>query len=412
MTAEHPVTAAGELPSAQAAEVQAHVIACDSCRRVSAELRSISRDLGRWEIEDAPETLTAPAMPRAAESGAVLPPWVRWRPAFVVSLTGVGVVAALVAGSYTTMSPKPALVTAPMVRASEQAGRSPYGGGREAGASQSPAPPERLTEGMKSSLDYPSRLSTSGAPIARPGEQAAQSPVPDGPSIARTAGLRLTTTDFDKTRSGVERTVAQMGGWFRQLDVSGSQGQARALTASVMAPASRLDDLMSAIKALGAAVEESKQAEDVSEQIVDVQARLSNARNTERRLLDLLQQRTGKLREVLEAEQQIGRVREEIERLDAQRQNLRRRVDYARLSLDVHEELQPRIDLGPKPVASLFNDAFQRGLSDGLSSFLDFALFVAGLAPVLLVWSVVLVVPVFLLVRDHRRRKPRRPAGD
>jgi VIT1/CCC1 family predicted Fe2+/Mn2+ transporter len=220
-----------------------------------------------------------------------------------------------------------------------------------------------------------------------------------------TARLRLRTVDFDKARTDVERAVTQSGGWFRQLDVSGSQGQARALTANVMAPAARLDEVLAAIKAVGTVIDESKQAEDVSDQIVDVQARLSNARNTERRLVDLLRQRTGKLSEVLEAEQQIGRVREEIERLDAQRQNLQRRVTYAALRLEVREDLPPRVDLGPKPVSSMFNEAFQSGLSQGLTSLLGVALFVVGFLPVLLVWSVVLAWPVFLLVRDYRRRR-------
>ena len=220
-----------------------------------------------------------------------------------------------------------------------------------------------------------------------------------------TARVRITTVEFDKARAGVERAVTEIGGWFRQLDASGSQGQARALRATVMAPAARLDDVLAAVKALGTLIDESKQAEDVSDQIVDVQARLSNARNTEQRLVDLLRQRTGKLSEVLEAEQQIGRVRGEIERLDAQRQRLERRVTYAALTLEVREELPPRVDLGPKPVASMFNEAFQSGLTQGLTSLLGFALFVVGFLPMLLVWSVVLAWPVFLLVRDYRRRR-------
>ena len=76
----------------------------------------------------------------------------------------------------------------------------------------------------------------------------------------------------------------------------------------------------------------------MTEQVVDVEARLSNARNTEKRLVDLLQKRTGDLADVLAAEREIARVREEIERFDAQRKNLERRVTYATLNLEVTEE--------------------------------------------------------------------------
>ena len=80
-----------------------------------------------------------------------------------------------------------------------------------------------------------------------------------------------------------------MGGSVR-CTVSRS-GQARALTAAVQFPAARLDAGLAALKPLGMIVEESLKGEDVTEQIVDVEARLSNARNTEKRLLDLLQKR-------------------------------------------------------------------------------------------------------------------------
>ncbi len=53
----------------------------------------------------------------------------------------------------------------------------------------------------------------------------------------------------------------------------------------------------------------------------------------------------------------------------------------------------------------MFNEAFQSGLTQGLTSLLGFALFVVGFLPMLLVWSVVLAWPVFLLVRDYRRRR-------
>ena len=412
MTSEHPLTAEelmefldGELPAAQAAEVQAHVTSCDSCRRMSVELRGISRDLQRWDVERVPATLTAPAMPVDRARRVSPAAWFRWRQVLALSLSGA-VVLVVLSGSFSKM-----YYMSPVVAPSTQA----VAPATEAGGPMSPPPPYdgpedrtafsgRLTEEEKPTLEQ-ERLSANvsagqASPVGR-----APSRRPDSPSIAMTARVRITTVEFDKARAGVERAVTEIGGWFRQLDASGSQGQARALRATVMAPAARLDDVLAAVKALGTLIDESKQAEDVSDQVVDVQARLSNARNTEQRLVDLLRQRTGKLSEVLEAEQQIGRVRGEIERLDAQQQRLERRVTYAALTLEVREELPPRVDLGPKPVASMFNEAFQSGLTQGLTSLLGFALFVVGFLPMLLVWSVVLAWPVFLLVRDYRRRR-------
>ena len=46
----------GELPLERAAAVQAHVVGCDGCQRLSGELRGVSRDHGAWQVEDAPAT--------------------------------------------------------------------------------------------------------------------------------------------------------------------------------------------------------------------------------------------------------------------------------------------------------------------------------------------------------------------
>ena len=50
----------GELTVEQAAAVQAHVAACIGCQRLSAELRAVSRDLARWQVEGPPATFEAP----------------------------------------------------------------------------------------------------------------------------------------------------------------------------------------------------------------------------------------------------------------------------------------------------------------------------------------------------------------
>ena len=222
------------------------------------------------------------------------------------------------------------------------------------------------------------------------------------PAIARVASLRLLTRDFEATRSAVERIVAEMDGWFSQVSVSRS-GQARALTAAVQFPAARLDAGLAALKPLGMIVEESLKGEDVTAQLVDVEARLSNARNTEKRLLDLLQRCTGALEDVLAAEREMARVREEIERFDAQRKSLDRRVTYATVNLVVLEETPATLNLGPRPVPGRFRDAFVTGVTEAVEMALGLTLLLLRFAPTLILWVAVLAWPVLLLVRRSRR---------
>ena len=125
----------------------------------------------------------------------------------------------------------------------------------------------------------------------------------------------------------------------------------------------------------------------MTEQIVDVEARLSNARNTEKRLLDLLQRRTGALEDVLAAEREIARVREEIERFDAQRKSLDRRVTYATLNLVVMEETPATLNLGPRPVPGRFRDAFVTGVTEAVEMALGLTLLLLRFAPTMMLYG-------------------------
>ena len=375
--ADHPVSPEdlmayldGELPHAQAAVVQAHVAGCDGCQRSSGELRGVSRDMSRWQVEDPPATFTAPWPPLGRQEK--VPSRFGWLLKPSVALVAVGAVVAVVLPfTYNNMSTQPVQMMAL---------------GRPAAPATEAGTPVAAVAGRIS-------LPLGGA----------QPTI--GPSIARTARLRLSSRDFEGTRRAVERIAGDLGGWFSRMDVS-RVGEARSLTAALQVPAARLDAALAALKPLGIVLDESQKGEDVTEQIVDVDARLSNARNTEKRLVDLLQRRTGELEHVLAAEREISRVREEIERFDAQRKNLDRRVTYATLTVEVIEEIQASINLGPRPVPGRFRDALVTGLTEAMDSALGLALLVIRLAPTLLLWAAVLFFPVRALVRRSRRLNP------
>ncbi len=77
--AEHPLSPEelmayldGELQSERAAVVQAHVVGCDVCQRLSGELRGVSRDMAQWQVEDAPATLKAPSPPARSRDDPAL----------------------------------------------------------------------------------------------------------------------------------------------------------------------------------------------------------------------------------------------------------------------------------------------------------------------------------------------------
>ena len=128
--------------------------------------------------------------------------------------------------------------------------------------------------------------------------------------IVRSARLTILTKDFDGSRARIETIARESQGYLDQLTAQGEVGSGRTLSATLRLPSGRTETALVELRKLGKVREESQNSSDVTSQYVDLQARLTNARNTEQRLTDLLRERTGKLPEVVEVEREISRVRE------------------------------------------------------------------------------------------------------
>jgi hypothetical protein len=222
--------------------------------------------------------------------------------------------------------------------------------------------------------------------------------------IIRTATLTIITREFDSARSAIDRVVQEAGGFFGGMTVTGAPGEPRLLHGTLRVPVDRLDSVLAVLKQLGHVADESQQGNDVTERARDLGARLSNARAAEKRLVNLLSARTGDLADVLAAEREITRVREQIEQLDAERQGLEQQVTYARLTVRINEQRQAALTAGPSPLSWQFRDALLEGIGAALESAVGAGLFVVRVLPSLALWVLILVPPAVLIRRRYRRR--------
>jgi hypothetical protein len=210
--------------------------------------------------------------------------------------------------------------------------------------------------------------------------------VPRQPSVIRTATLQMVATDFDAARASVEGIVAQTGGFLDQITVNGGPGSARTLTGTLRVPAVQLADALAKLRQLGQVTADTQGSEDVTDQLVDLDARLANARATEQRLNDIMKNRAGKLSDVLEVEREISRVRLEIEQMDAQRLNTNRRVTYATITLEIDEVRKAGLESGPLSLTTRLRVAAADGLEAALESIVGAVLFILRAGPALLLW--------------------------
>jgi hypothetical protein len=226
------------------------------------------------------------------------------------------------------------------------------------------------------------------------------------PSVIRTATLRIVTKDFDGVRLAIEGIVAAAGGFVDQMTVTGDAGSPRALRGTLRIPSGGLGEAADRLRRLGQVTEDSQGSQDVTDQLIDIEARLASARATERRLTELLRDRTGKLSDVLDVERELARVRVDIERLDAETANIGRRVSYATLNIDIVEERKAGFDPGPLSLASRFRVAWADGLEAALESVAWSLLFLLRVGPFLVLWIVVLASGRRILRRALRGWRP------
>jgi hypothetical protein len=213
---------------------------------------------------------------------------------------------------------------------------------------------------------------------------------PDGPMIVRTAQLSLLTKDFEKARAGAEEILKRHGGYIGELNVNAPEGSGRTLTAVFRVPSAHLDAVLAGLKKLGRVTAEAQSGEEVTQQYIDLQARLANARHTEQRLSDLLRDRSGKLSDVLAFEKEIDRVRGEIESMEAQRKSLAKQVDYAALHTTLNEEYGAPLKLTPPSTSMRFRNAAVEGFQAVAAGIVSVLLFLLSTGPSLLVLGVII----------------------
>lgn len=238
------------------------------------------------------------------------------------------------------------------------------------------------------------------------------------PMIVRNGMMELRVEDVDESLAALRRAVATNQGEIADLSVSAGtpESSLRAPGASsptfasitIRVPADRLDRLTEELAALGTVLSQSESSTDVTEQAIDMEARLKNLRAEEERLRTFLDRAT-KVSDLLEVQRELARVRGDIEAMDAQLTYLKRQVARATLQVTLSK---PGPVTGPDSPWFGIREAFSRGVQgaftviQALITVLVAALPLAALVG-LVVWAIVAVVR-----RSNRRAHPPAPESD
>jgi hypothetical protein len=423
----------GELSADRAQALSAHIVQCADCKKVKDSLRNTSLAFTNWTVTAVPSALQDQVMATSAKivsqldgiASGRLPwsrHWTRKRWLLTLATTGCAFLLLLAISIPNLLRSKMAANEASAIgrqrRDETKRLTSAYTakvGGKPIADQKSMNELVTLAPGVvadsngvfngldghaKDSFSVDDEEATNSSHIkvtARSGLAIS------GPMIARTVSLSIVAKEFEASRATLEAILARHNGYAAALSVATPQGAGRTIQASLRIPAPQLVAAVAELKALGRVENETQNGEEVTHQHADLVARLKNSRETEQRLQDVLRTRTSKVKDVLEVEEEIARVRGEIEEMEAEQQTLEHRVSFATIDLKLGEEYKAQLTTPAPSVGMQLRNATVNGFRSALEGLLALVLFLAESVPTLLLWLMILAFPAWLLWRRYRR---------
>ncbi|GAB7050040.1 DUF4349 domain-containing protein [Catenuloplanes indicus] len=226
--------------------------------------------------------------------------------------------------------------------------------------------------------------------------------------VIYTGSVTVRVTDVDARAEEAIRLAEAAGGFVgadaRSTDVNYANTPFEKATITLRIPRDGFYDVLGKISALGTQESRKIDAQDVTEEVVDLDSRIASQRAQVESARKLLAQAKS-LNDLVSLENELARRQAELASLEAKRDRLK---DLAALSTLTVELVQ---DTAPPPPAEEPDDrGFLIGLKNGWDSFLTFGAVVLTVVGVLLPWAIGVGIPVLLLVLLWRRLRRRRPA--
>lgn len=217
-------------------------------------------------------------------------------------------------------------------------GMAYHGGGAVAGMPATAAREEAMSrdgDGVPDDVDKepaPEQPIAQNAPPPQSGQQGQpQRPqpnpsAPDAPHspqlIIYTADVSLAVFQVENAMNTVENIGREVGGYLSQR----SDNQI-----VIRVPRGRFQEALARIEPLGDVLHRNISAQDVTDQYVDLEARLKNAYAMRERLMELLKK--AEVKDAIEIQRQLGEVTETIERLEGQLKLLKDKIAYSTITV-------------------------------------------------------------------------------
>ncbi|MRX71629.1 DUF4349 domain-containing protein [Bacillus lacus] len=157
--------------------------------------------------------------------------------------------------------------------------------------------------------------------------------------IVYQASLQLEVDNYEASAATIEDETAKLNGYIvSAADYAREEEENRAGVIVVKIPQEHFQDFITSLSTAGNRVREKElQAQDVTEEFVDTEARIRSKKAVEARLLAFMED-AQKTEELLAISKDLSTVQEEIEQLTGRLNLLKNQVNYASITISLQEE--------------------------------------------------------------------------
>lgn len=223
--------------------------------------------------------------------------------------------------------------------------------------------------------------------------------------IIRNAELSLEAEKPDEAQRKIGEIANRYGGFVvesnkRSSDLSIAETDTIALTIRV--PAEKFEQALSDIrKTASRVIVETVKGQDVTEEFIDIQARLKAKKALEDQFIEIMK-RSNSVEDALNVQRELANVRGEIEQIEGRMRFLENQASLSTINITIQT---PRAIAGnSKGFFYRLTDSIATGLDGALSFILAFVTVLIALLPFLLL----VVLPIYLILRYFWKRQKKR----
>ncbi|MEU5956196.1 DUF4349 domain-containing protein [Streptomyces sp. NPDC047525] len=224
-----------------------------------------------------------------------------------------------------------------------------------------------------------------------------------GTHIIRTATLTVRVKDVPKALDEARAAATDAGGVVGD-ETTDRDGRGHERSRIVLrVPQDRYDEVLTSLEGTGKLIERKAKAQDVTDQVVDVESRIKSQRASVARVRELMDKAT-KLSDVVTLEGELSSRQSELEALLARQSSLKDRTSMSTITLSLSETAVK------KAAADDDDPTFVDALSGGWNAFVTMLRWLAVAIGAILPFAAVAVLLFLLWRRLVRTRLPRRPS--